>query len=214
MIIHECNAIFIHIPKTAGVSICHSIMSHLTGENTSGEIGHLSNKLKIQFNIRNPQKHKQAQYYSPTDITQELWDSYYKFSIVRNPWDRVVSEFHWRHSLPTRHPSIDFKKFLRYCESRINDTTNSKRDIYWTHAQTQKSYVANNNGKLILDDIFRFEELDLAMKIISKKLHIPLELGMYNTSNHKNYRNYYDDESKDIIENLYKEDIEIFNYEF
>jgi len=212
MICHELKTIFVHIPKTAGVSLIHAIISQILGYDTSGEIGHLSNKLKGQFSLANQQKHKQAQYYIPdNDITQELWDTYYKFAFVRNPWDRAVSEFHWRHSLPTRRPSKDFKEFLRHCERRLKRT---EKGIYWTHAQTQKSYITNNNGELILDDIFRFEDIENSIKTISKKLNIPLELKKYNSSKHKNYREYYDNETKEMVNNLYYEDVEMFDYEF
>ena len=214
MICHELKTIFIHIPKTAGVSVTHAIMSHITGRDTSGEIGHLSSELKEQFSVRNKQKHKQARKFVPEDISQNLWNEYYKFTFVRNPWDRAVSEFHWRHSLEKRKPSTDFKEFLNYCGERIQDKNNSKRDIYWTHAQTQKSYVTNHNGKLILDDTFRFEDMDNNIKIISEKLNVPINLKKHNSSRHHHYRDYYDEESKEMVSKLYKEDIEMFGYEF
>lgn len=211
MIIHECNAIFVHIPKTAGISLTHAIMSHIVGTDTSGEIGHLSNKLKIRFELRGKQKHKQAYNYVPADISKELWDNYYKFAFIRNPWDRAVSEFHWRHTLLTRKPSKNFKEFLGHCERRLQ---NIDKGIYWTHAQTQKSYVTNNIGDIILNDLFKFEDMDNNIKIISDKLNITLNMKKYNSSNHKHYRKYYNCETEEIVRRLYKEDIEMFNYEF
>jgi len=214
MIIHECKAVHIHIPKTAGVALEHAIMTQILGYDTSGEIGHLSNELKYQFELRGAQKHKQARFYVPTDISKQLWSSYYKFAIVRNPWDRVVSEFHWRHTLPTRRPSTEFKEFIKYCEKRIQDGRNLNRDIYWPHAQTQKSYVVDANGNEILDEIFKFENLSEAVSIISNKLNIPLTMKRHNTSKHNHYQEYYDDETKEMVNNLYREDIEMFDYEF
>lgn len=213
MICHELKTIFVHIPKTAGVSLTHAIISHVVGYDTSGEIGHLSQGLKFKFDLRGPQKHKQAMYYVPSYISQKLWDKYYKFAFVRNPWDRAVSEFHWRHQLPTRHPSKDFKQFLKYCESRIQDEKNRRRDIYWTHAQTQKSYVTKK-GKVILDDVFKFEDMDRAIEQIQDRIGIPFDLKMYNTSKHKHYQDYYDDESRKTVNRLYRDDIELFEYEF
>ena len=119
MIAHELKTIFVHIPKTAGVSITHSVMSHILGYDTSGEIGHLSGNLKGQFTLGGQQKHKQGKFFVPDDISKKLWDEYYKFAFVRNPWDRAVSEFHWRLSLKKRKPSTDFKEFLGHCERRL-----------------------------------------------------------------------------------------------
>lgn len=212
MIVHELNTIFIHIPKTAGVSLTHAIISHIVGYDTSGEIGHLSSKLKICFDLRGKQKHKQARYYVPEDISKKLWDKYYKFTFVRNPWDRVVSEFHWRHSLSKRHPPKDFKKFIDYCADRLR--RKQPGEIYWPHAQTQKSFVTNKSGNIIVDDIFYFEDINNAVSKISTKIGIPLDVKKYNTSNHKVYREYYNNETRDMVQRLYDEDIKLFGYKF
>jgi len=214
MIVHELKCIYIHIPKTAGVSLIHAIMSEILGYETTGQIGHLSNDLKYQFGLRGSQKHKQARNFVPVDISKELWDSYYKFAIVRNPWDRIVSEFHWRHSLPIRQPSLDFKEFIEYCEERMKDTTNKANDIYWTHAQTQKSYVADSNNNILLNDIFRFETLSETVNNIGVRLGVSLNLQKHNASNHKNYRDYYNSQTKEMVRKIYQEDIEMFDYEF
>jgi hypothetical protein len=216
MIVHELKTIFIHIPKTAGISLTHAIMSHVVGHDTSGEIGHLSNDLKIRFDLRGKQKHKQARDYVPADISQKLWDEYYKFAFVRNPWDRVVSEYHWRHERPSeKHkPPKDFDEFLKYCEKRLSVNRNSSRDIYWTHGQTQKSYVTNLKGEIILDDIFKFEDMNNSIQIISEKLGFPIEMKKHNSSKHRDYRDYYNERTKSIVKRLYYEDIELFGYEF
>ncbi len=220
MIIHKCKSIFIHIPKTAGVSLTHAIMTSILGKDTSGEIGNLSDELKYQFLITNQQKHLQAKYYVNNKvISQKNWNNYYKFAIVRNPWDRTISEFFWRHELPDTHKSRkknrqvpnSFKDFIHDCAMRIADRE-KPRGIYWSHAQTQKSFVTNDKNKIILDEIFKFEELN--EKVFIKRLSIPLELKKLNTSYHQNYRQYYDDKTKDMVYKLYKEDIEMFDYEF
>jgi len=214
MIVHELKCVYIHIPKTAGVSLVHSMLTSILGYETAGEIGYLPNNLKCQFELRGKQKHKLARYFVPEDISRGLWNSYYKFTVVRNPWDRVVSEFHWRHSLSHRKPSSDFKEFILYCKKRIDDKTNKANDIYWTHAQTQKSFITDHDNNIILDDIFRFENITEDVNTIGVKLGITMKLHLYNTSKHTNYKDYYNTETKQMIESLYKEDIEEFSYEF
>lgn len=214
MIVHELKCIFIHIPKTAGVSLVHAIMLEVLGNKTTGEISHLPNILKARFQLRGKQKHKQACFYTPNDISEKLWNEYYKFAFIRNPWGRVVSEFHWRHSLPSRRPPIEFKDFIKYCEQRIKDKNNSNNDIYWSHAQTQLSYITNNKGVIILDDVFRFENIHNDIGTISQKLGVSLNLEKYNTSNHKHYQEYYNDETQEMVRQLYHDDIKMFNYTF
>ena len=211
MIIHELKTVFIHIPKTAGVSIVHSLISNVLEYETTGNIKDLPTNIKQRFSVSGQQKHKRAKEYFPADITHQMWNDYYKFTFVRNPWDRAVSEFHWRHNQPNNKPSKDFKKFLSHCEERI---TGKKKGIYWTHAQTQKSYITDAEGNIILNDVFKFEDMTNSIKIISDKLNIPIELKQHNTSNHKYYKEYYNNETEAIVRRLYKDDIELFDYEF
>jgi len=191
MVIHEKKAVFVHIPKTGGISVTHAILPHIVGYETSGQIGKLSPELKNRFEIRNAQKHEQAKYYvSKKHLTGVQWNAYYKFAIVRNPWDRAVSEFSWRHSLKNGwEPSTNFAEFLDYCQYRIENKP--KRDIYWTHAQPQVDYVCDNKGNIILDTIYRFENLNDAVDDIGKKLGLSIQLEKHNSSKHKHYTEYY-----------------------
>jgi len=212
MIIPEHKIVFVHVPKCAGVSITHMVLPHLVGYDTSDEIGHLSDELKIAFSLRGKQKHKRARcYLTDGDISRKHWDEYYKFAVVRNPWDRAVSEFAWRHTLPTRRPSTDFATFLRYCESRIKDK--HSRDIYWAHAQTQESFVTDN-GKVILDEIFRFENLARVVETLRDKMKLPFELLKFNDTPRKNYRHFYNKNTREFVRRLYAKDIERFGYAF
>ena len=211
MVIHELQAVFVHVPKTAGIAITHAIMPHLVGYDTADQIGNLSEELKIRFEMRGAQKHKKARDYVPDDISQKHWNRYWKFAVVRNPWDRVISEFHWRQTLRSRHPSTDFNEFLDYTEARLNGWCN---DIYRWHAWTQKSYVTDTQGNVILDDVFRFEELDSAIEKIQEWLGLPLDVQRRNTSEHDHYRTYYTEATKARVAQLYAEDIEFFGYEF
>jgi len=219
MIIHELKAIHIHIPKTAGVSFEHAIMSEILGRDTSGDIGKMPNNLKHQFSVANKQKHKQARFYvSDKDLAKQQWDTYYKFTIVRNPWDRLVSEYCWRQDRPNKKflPET-FEKFINYCAARIKDpgTLYSRRDIYYTHGLTQESYVTNNKGKIILDEIFRFEDLPTAVETLKTKLDLTFShLKRHNSSRRKDYHEYYNKKTKDKVANIYKKDIEMFEYDF
>ena len=219
MVIHKYKLVFVHVPKCAGVSITHMLMPHIVGHNTSGEVGHLSGELKEMFELRGKQKHKFGRLYVPDgDIGAKQWRDYFKFAIVRNPWDRVVSEFECRHTLPygtrlSRKPSTDFTEFLLYCKARVMDWTR-RADIYWAHAQPQSAFVTNDRGEIILDEIFRFEDLDRVVDVLKDKTGLPLELPMLNNTPHKKYREYYNGDTREFVRKLYAKDIKMFEYEF
>ena len=215
MVIHEHKTVFIHIPKAAGVAITHMLLQPIVGYDTTQEIGGLSVPLKLRFELRGKQKHKQARYYTvDDDITYQQWREYYKFAVVRNPWDRVVSEFFWRHTLPTRRPSIRLAKFIDYCEARIRDRRNRARDIYWPHAQLQESFITDAAGYVIVDDVFRFEDLESVVCELKERTGLPLSLQKLNDSCHDDYRQYYDKATRDRVGQLYAKDIARFGYEF
>ena len=76
-------------------------------------------------------------------------------------------------------------------------------------------FTHNYKKKKIVDDIFKLENIQNEWKIICNKLQINLDLikTEKNATQFKyNYEEYYDDELKNIVYDLYKDDFEIFNY--
>src|SRR5690606_22093362 len=93
MISHKHKCIFIHIPKTAGMSVEQCFLNSLNLKFHKGE----APPLLLCYNS-NPQvgppslAHLTAeQYLQYSYISEQLFNSYYKFAFVRNPWSRVVS---------------------------------------------------------------------------------------------------------------------------
>jgi hypothetical protein len=81
-------------------------------------------------------------------LTQEQFDQYFKFSFVRNPWDRIVSiykYFGWG-----RH--VEFKKFL------VKKLKHEWRDNYW-FVGFQSDFVCNETGDITVDFLGEFENL-------------------------------------------------------
>ena len=77
--------------------------------------------------------------------------------------------------------------------------------------------VSDENGKLLIDYIVKFEERQKDLSYVSKKLHIEnigvTELNKITSSN-RHYSMFYDDELANIIAKIYKNDIEMFGYAF
>tara|TARA_R100000697_G_scaffold29352_1_gene38767 strand:+ start:580 stop:1179 length:600 start_codon:yes stop_codon:yes gene_type:complete len=149
---------------------------------------------------------------------------YHKFSIVRNPWDRVVScyEFakmeksYW-HSKDdhTKHPDYDlchsltFKECVRLLQEKPNKFTHPG----W---KNQHTYIVNDEDKVVVDSVLKMENLDTELNNLFRKLGINenVNIPKTNTSNRGNYKDYYDKESIEIIKDIYQKDINFFNYEF
>lgn len=140
---------------------------------------------------------------------------YYSFAIVRNPWDRVVSTYeycimdesthHYMNS-PYGRYNKDYhllkRKTFKQCLKHVE--WNFVRYIGW---QPQHFFICDKNN-IKVNKIYRFENLSELEKDFNIKLpHL-------NMSKHINYKNYYDDKLKNLVYKLYKEDIDLFKYEF
>jgi len=179
--------IFIHINKTAGTSLYRTLgipwKRHLTSQEVIDIVG------------------------------QEKWQKAFKFAFVRNPWDKVVSQYKYRiktNQNRMKENEIDFNNWVikAYKEKDLRYF-----DLPKLFAP-QAEWLKNNEGKIDMDFIGRFENLHNDFEKVSKELKLQKELPHLNKTNHKPYQDYYNKDSINIIENHYKEDIEMFGYKF
>lgn len=147
-------------------------------------------------------------HYSP----QEYRD-YFKFSFVRNPWDRFVSG--WINTVVRRNAfDLDaknyahvqtFDNFVSYCSELDLESWNS-------HFRHQCKLIDLNE----IDFIGRLENFDRDIKEIFDKLDIPLpKVPNKNKSRERShYSSYYTQKSKSLVGGMYRKDIQLFGYEF
>jgi len=205
MISDKYKCVFIHIPKTAGMSVekmlCKSYRRfHQTKPWNIKHGGPMSRHYKKYFNGNN---------------------DYFKFTIVRNPWDRAVSLFYYEKMMVKFNPNARRKKakkyFNKYGDEGFSEFITSK-GIGWKDVKNSGSLWRRQAPFLWgdYDYICRFENLEKDMKKVCKQLNIPFsEFPWVNKGDRDtDYRKYYKEESKEIISNLYKEDIDILGYEF
>jgi hypothetical protein len=100
-------------------------------------------------------------------LGDEIWNSYFKFAFVRNPWSLVVSRYHWN-KRGVDCSKQDFKIFLtKYCS----------KEAYWGPAHYYVNDLQQNytciNGQISLDYIGKIETLHDDFKFILNKLNLP-----------------------------------------
>jgi len=193
------NLIFVRIPKTAG----HTIKNFLL-HNSNLEIKPILNQGYESFS---GQKLKNK-------IQENTWLHSYKFTFVRNPFDRAVSSWKFGGWKPRYAWKCSFAEFAKRISSW--DLENSKKwnERSW-HCCSQYTHLINEDGSLLVDFIGRFETLQQDFNIICDKIGIPRkELPHKNKTKHKHYTEYYDDETRQIVAEKYAKDIEYFGYEF
>ena len=229
---HNLNIIFIHIPKTGGGTIEKSL--GIFGEDNNGS-------LKVNYDIlygKDDDKLLQHLTLQNIKITkQNEFDKYRKISFVRNPYDRMVSEYLWRTQIYGKR-QIEFKQYIfEEAIPRKNGENVFVKNFYKDenlvplmdiHYLDQYKFLINKYGNIDIDFIGKFENLEedffkiFNFKIAETKIHKSKSNYLYYLYKKiipfllrkKAYRRFYDNETKDLIENEYAEDLKKFNYSF
>lgn len=188
---HYYKCIFVHIPKTAGLSICQSIFSNYGA-------GHYS--LSDYQNI----------------FSKRIFNSYFKFTIVRNPYERFESAYDY-----LKNGGFDDRDRL-WAEKNImvyNDINefvqfwlNSKSMFEMVHFKPQANFLKNKSGQINMDFIGRMENLQDDYNFIKKKVGFTADLKKINTTKRKNDRIQLNQISKEKVYQMYKEDFEVLKY--
>ncbi len=202
--------LFVHIQKTAGRSFEAVLKEHIPDlENFMGTHDHaVWAKERLSRN----------------------WNEYYKVAFVRNPWDRLVSWYTMiqERGKPTWYKrftgkgkysrmrqyvfenSKTFEDFLFNCVDIIEDTDGRKSFAY-----NQLDYITDGDGSILVDFIGKFENLNKDTQTVFQNLGLEnAALPHKNSSNHKNYRSYYTEETKELVAGRFARDIDFFGYKF
>jgi len=192
--------LFVHIPKTAGNSI-QTILRHYSEDEI---VALRADQDGIErFGLRNPnykiKKHSTLAEYRAA-LGEARFRDLFKFTCVRNPWDRMVSYYFGTTSLVEAWDRKEFKKLI-------------------LKAVSVTDYLRLDKGEADpfdnVDYIMRFENLADDFRAVSARLVIPAApLPQYNRSNREHYSKYYDAELCDLIRKRFAPEIERFGYTF
>jgi hypothetical protein len=195
MISHKHKCILVHIPRCGGTSMEISMV----GDNW--------------FKIDRTTKHLIAS--TAKKIYEPYWDDYFKFSFVRNPWDRMVSMSRYSNFYGCRIEGgkLNVNEYMkRWSNSEIDPRSKSKTE----NIKPIKNAVYLNILNEELDFIGRFENLledfGKVCSILNCKNKLPH--SQYNKKTPKRYTEYYNDETQQIVAEKYAKDIEHFGYKF
>ncbi|WP_019503967.1 sulfotransferase family 2 domain-containing protein [Pleurocapsa sp. PCC 7319] len=226
------NFLFIHTPKCAGSSIQQALKitifkSVFKFKKSAYELliheidqGFFINALRNPFTYDNV-TNKVGRHAWAKRLKRELGDEKYsklfKFAFVRNPWDWEVSWYKYiskSHAPIYQNHPIKSMSFEEYIEWITNDTTKSSRK----YLRSQKNIITDEKGKIIVDFVGRFENLQSDYNKICQIIDLPTtKLPGRNKSQKKKtktYKDYYNDKTKDLIYNYHREDIDLFGYSF
>lgn len=191
---NEYNMIFIHIPKAAGTAINLGLFGRLAG------LGHVSCQKYLQI------------------YGKAKFDSMFKFTFSRNPYDRFVSAYEYlrnggnnSHDLLFKNEVIDeYKDFNDFVLNGFSKNTKIQNHI---HLKRQTDFLLIGN-KICVDFIGRHENIEKDYRYIASMIHDSRELESKNTSrSDKSFEEYFSNDSvKKIVADFYETDFTLLKY--
>ncbi len=203
---HAHRFVFVKTRKTAGTSLEIALSRHCGPDDIVTRISPADEELRAAAGGVPPQNddtdpssyaHMGARRVIKV-IGRETWDDYFTFAVERNPFDVVASS--WRYS--TRKPSFTktFAEFVR-TPRRLDRLALNER-------------LYRMGGQVVVDRVYRYEELPAAVADLSQRLGLDLDLPHAKQGSGPHYRELYGPGDADIVAQRFARTIREFGYEF
>ncbi|PIE39711.1 MAG: hypothetical protein CSA53_00120 [Gammaproteobacteria bacterium] len=225
---HRYRFIFVKTHKTAGSSLemsigplsgASDIISHMETNLDSGvprnygpdgKLGALYSRHKLLRKVISRHSPKLGAYYYEHMpawrirelVGEEVWGSYFKFCVERNPWDKVVSYYLWKVHGQNR-KMLPFEQWIKRKPHRLP----TDAELYF------------DGDHCLMDKVYEFRQLDemIADLKIRTGIDIPKPLLREKTdikTDRKPYQDYYNDDTRERIAQLFAREIALMGYEF
>jgi len=206
IISHKHKFIFFAVPKTATHAIREALREHTDENDWEQQVLFGQQYLPIPELASIGHGHISVTQLRP-HISNEIWDTYFKFGFVRNPFDRFVSTCFF---LNRKNPG--FKNNAAALMKRALTFERFRQRIL---VKPYSELLTGDNGEVAVDFVGRYEDLQQSFDTVFERLNLPsANLPRKNVSEHAAYAEYYDDELKQAVGNFYEKDLRMFNYDF
>lgn len=201
----ERHFLFVHVPKTGGTSL-ESILKPYALPRPASRLASWLRPLGLPKDYSRYRFRQHGSLRSlEARVPAELFERCFKFAFVRNPWDRLVSDYNHARSRPEsgRHRRIAQRSFEEFLtgEARRADSR-------------QVPLLLNQRGEIGVDFLGRFEQFSAHAQHVLSQLGIEAELPHQNAHPHGDYRQFYDDRSRAFVGEHWREDVERLGYDF
>jgi hypothetical protein len=208
MLISDSHAfIFVQMRKVASSSM-QEVLKPLAVTRPAGILAHWLSRARLQTDYRkNVFRTHDDMLSAKRLMPAEKFDRYFKFSFVRNPWERLVSEYEYILATPEhgRHERVarldGFEDFIKMQIPRGN--------------AYQLNMLCDKEGRLLTDFVGKLENLDEDWRSVCSRLGIRYQaLRKNNVTRRKHYLDYFDKESSRLVARYWRREIELFAYGF
>jgi hypothetical protein len=184
---HFRRFVFIHINKTAGTSVTHALGIPWARHETAADVR--------------------------ARLGEAEWERRFKFTFVRNPFDRVVSQFEYRvatNQEGLRDAGLSFDDWVEWTYGRRQPPYYEGPLMF----MPQTRWICDDEGRSLIDFTGRFESLADDFAQICSRLGRKSSLPHMKRSAREAYPSYYSDRSRELIATWYADDLREFGYDF
>ncbi|MFC7394394.1 sulfotransferase family 2 domain-containing protein [Scopulibacillus cellulosilyticus] len=212
IISHKYKFIFLKSKKTAGTSIEISLSRYCGKNDIITPIAPEDEEIRARMGIK-PQNfmdddNKEPKFFNHYKakkvaklVGEDIWNSYYKFSFDRNPWDKVISHYYFRAGKSKK--NISFSEFLK--RRKFKGAYNFP--------------IYTINDRVAVDFLGKYETLEEDLKKVCKEIGIPFDGWLPNAKGNfrkdrQHYRRHYNTAQKELVRKYFKKEIDLLGYEF
>ena len=205
--------IFVHIPKTGGTSLALALEARSMRDDILIGDTPKAKRRKRRLAALTPAgrlwKHSTLADIDGVLSTEEMQDMFC-VTLVRNPWDRAVSYYHWLRAQHFANPHVTLAQALSFGDFLRHDMT--RRSL---QAWPAANYMRDATGREQADLYIRLEHFAQDVAPLEAHLGFAIDLPHENASaRRKDYRSYYDDSLATLVASVCAEDIDRFGYAF
>ena len=142
------------------------------------------------------------------ELNFNIFENFYKFAVIRNPFDLIVSDYFWR-----KNSNILKEKSFDEIIKELKDNK------YPTYGLLNLNKLMDiKQEKILCDYIIQYENLNEELSKVFRKLKIPfngkLEIFKKRFDRDRDYQKFYNENSKKLVEDIFFKEINIFKYKF
>lgn len=151
-----------------------------------------------------------------------IWDEYLSITTIRNPWDRVVSIYHYGKRNPKSVWNELYSKTKSFDEFVIMLPNFLNKVVYaGGHKKAGQNGISisefgfSEQGEKLIEHILPIEKIDDSLPFIIEGMGLPnLKVPSVNATKHDTYKEFYNQTTQSIVADIFTKDIEIGNYSF
>ncbi|MFK7754539.1 MAG: sulfotransferase family 2 domain-containing protein [Sedimentitalea sp.] len=205
--------VFVHIPKTGGTSVAMALEARAMKDDIM--LGDTPKARRRRHRVQGMATAGRLWKHATLGDIEGLvpdttLDGLFAFTVVRNPWDRLVSYYHWLLTQDFDHPSVELAKSMSF-----DGFAGHNQTLAALHANPAASYMQRSDGRIQCNAFVRIEAFAQDAAALFDHLGFKFELPVLNTSDrNRDHRSYYSTELAEQVAKACARDISDFGYTF